>query len=67
MKCAICKVGETRPGTKIVMKERVGLMWVFKKTRDVPSILVYFIFRMRTSISLVSFSNSKILDVSVSP
>jgi len=32
MKCVICKVGETRPGTTTVTLERGGVTLVFKKT-----------------------------------
>lgn len=32
MKCVICKVGETRPGTTTVTLEREGVTLVFKKT-----------------------------------
>jgi YgiT-type zinc finger domain-containing protein len=32
MKCVICKVGETKPGTTTVTLEREGVVLVFKKT-----------------------------------
>ena len=32
MKCVICKVGETQPGTTTVTMERGGVTLVFKKT-----------------------------------